>query len=222
MKAENKIEGAVFDVDGTILSSMFIWEDAGNRFLEKIGIDPVPELAQKVLTMSVPEGAQFIKDYYNLELERDEIVDGILHIVKDFYYYEAPLKDGILDVLKLLKENGVKMTVATSGDRGMVEAAFKRLGILDYFKAILTCGEIGANKTKPLIFEKAAEIMEVKPEQILVFEDSPHAIKTANAAGFHTVGIYDEYSKDVQDHVKQISEYYLHNWSEFCIQIKTI
>ena len=218
MKAENEIEGAVFDVDGTILSSMYIWEDAGNRFLEKIGVEPVPEMAKKVLTMSVPEGAQFIKDYYNLKIKRDEIIDGILHIVKDFYYYEAPLKEGILDVFKMLKDNGVKMTVATSGDRGMVEAAFKRLGIIDYFMAIFTCGEVGANKTKPLIFEKAAEIMGIKPEKILVFEDSPHAIETANAAGFHTVGIYDEYSKDFQENVKEISEYYLQNWSEFCIQ----
>lgn len=222
MKAEDKIEGAVFDVDGTILSSMYIWEEAGNRFLAKIGVEPVPELAKKVLTMSVPEGAQFIKEYYDLKLSSDEIVDGILKTVEDFYYYEAPLKDGIVKVFDILKEKNVKMTVATSGDRRMVEAAFARLGILDYFLAIFTCGEVGANKTKPLIFEKAAEFMKVEPNRILVFEDSPHAIETANKAGFHTIGIYDEYSRDVQDEVKKLSKEYFRNWAEFCTQIKTI
>ena len=76
------------------------------------------------------------------------------------------------------------MTVATSGNRELTEAALARNGILDYFEQIYTCTETGAGKDEPLIYLKAAESMQAEPNETLVFEDALHAAKTAKKAGF--------------------------------------
>lgn len=218
IKIKEQIKGAIFDVDGTILNSMYIWENAGNRYLQTIGLQSDAELAQRVLTMSVPEGACYVKEYYHLKQSCEEIIEGIMKTVEDFYFFEAPLKDGIKIVLKNLKNCGIRMVIATSGEKELVKAAFDRLDILKYFEKIFTCSEVGKNKTSPLIYYRASEYLGEIPQNILVFEDAVHALRTASKAGFHTVGIFDEYSLNMQKEVKKAAEIYVKKWNEFCIE----
>ena len=60
------IKGAIFDVDGTLLDSMGIWKDVGVRYLNSIGIEAEPDLGNILFTMSIQEGAQYVKEHYHL------------------------------------------------------------------------------------------------------------------------------------------------------------
>lgn len=184
-------KAAVFDVDGTLLDSMPVWENLGVRYLKRLGIEPEVELGKILFPMTIEEGAEYIKKRYGLSMECRKIIDEILEIVRDFYFYEVSLKKGAEEVLKVFEERGIPMAVATSGERLLVEAAFERLGIRRYFQVILTCTEVGAGKRSPLIYRKAAAALGAAPEETWVFEDALYAIKTAKAAGFRTVGVYD-------------------------------
>lgn len=186
---------AVFDVDGTLLNSMSVWEDLGVRYLKRSQIEPEPDLGEILFPMTVEEGVKYIKKRYGLSMECEEIMDEIMEIVRDFYFYEVSLKEGAEEVLKELKRCKIPMAIATSGERALVETAFERLGIRKYFQAILTCTEVGAGKREPLIYQKAAAVLGAAPEETWVFEDALYAIKTAKAAGFHTVGVYDRSSQ---------------------------
>ena len=71
-------------------------------------------MSQILFPMSIEEGAAYVKEHYELPRAIDEIIEGVLSIVRDFYYYEAPLKEGAKALLEVLKQKGILMVIATS------------------------------------------------------------------------------------------------------------
>ena len=211
-------KGAIFDVDGTLLDSMPIWDDASERFLTGLGVKAEPGLSDIMFRMSLDEGAAYLKSAYGLDLSEQEIKDGILGVIRDFYFYQAQLKPGAGEFLAQMKAREIPMYIATSSNREHIRAAFERLGFYDYFDGMITCEEAGAGKSDPRIFLLAADRMGLEPADIFVFEDVIHAIRTANSAGFVTVGVYDAASSSDNTAIREESGLYLHsleNWERF-------
>ena len=208
------IKGAIFDVDGTLLDSMGIWKDVGVRYLNSIGIEAEPDLGTILFTMSIQEGAQYVKEHYHLSQETDEIEQNVLDIISDYYKETAPLKSGAVELLEKLRNSNIPMTIASSNNKKEIEMAFERLEIAKYFDRIFTCEEAGAGKTKPDIYLQAAEYLGSRPEETLVFEDVIHAVRTAKKAGFQVIGIYDEASKDDQEEIQREADCYCRDWRE--------
>jgi HAD superfamily hydrolase (TIGR01509 family) len=211
------IEGAIFDLDGTILDSMPIWDNAAEMFLSRMGIEAEAGLGKIMFSMSMTEGAEFLKDRYGLGMDADAILMGINYTIEDFYYYQVQLKEGVEQFLKDMKQASIKMVAATSSDRQVVERALKRLNVMNYFDRIFTCTEIGAGKVKPDIYLAAAEYMGTLLKDTWVFEDVLHAIRTAKNAGFRTVGVYDASSMESLEEIKVISDIYLEKLDNFYI-----
>lgn len=202
------IKGAIFDVDGTLLDSMEIWEEAGIRYLKKQKIEPEPGLSRLLFPMTMEEAACYMQETYHLSQSTDQIIEGILHTVQDFYYYEAPLKSGVKELLEKMKQRKIPMVIATSSERDHIDAAFQRLGIAHYFERIFTCSEVGVGKSQPLVYQKAAEYLGTKPGDTCVFEDVLHAIRTAKKAGFYTAAVYDRFSDNDQEEIKKTADLY--------------
>ncbi len=209
------IHAAIFDVDGTLLDSMPIWDDAAAIFLRKHKITAEPELGRKLYPMSMEEGAAYLQKQYNLQLPAKEIINGVSDIISDFYFKEAPLKPFVKTFLESFKRNGIPMTVATSNTRTLVEAAFQRLELSRYFTALYTCAEIGAGKTEPDIFKKAAAAMQTSPQETWVFEDSFYAAQTARKAGFRVAGVYDASGIETLQQLRENSDIYIGDFSDF-------
>ncbi|MGI6123858.1 MAG: HAD family hydrolase [Acetivibrionales bacterium] len=203
------IKGAIFDLDGVILDSMHIWDKAGEMFLKTLGINAESNLSKLMVSMSMTEGAEFLKERYGLYLEVHEIIAGINHTIEDFYFYQVQLKEGVELFLKSMKQSGIKIVAATSCDRQVFEKALIRLKVIDYFDKIFTSTEIGTGKEKPDIYLAAAKHMGTLPEETWVFEDALHAIKTAKKAGFKTAGVFDTYAIEHEEEIKKISDIYL-------------
>lgn len=185
------IKGAIFDLDGTLLDSMFVWSTMGSDYLKSRGIVPEQGLNEKFKTMSLVQAANYYIDNYHLTDSVEEIMHDINRTIKSFYYEKAVIKPGVKEFLEKLKGAGIKMCVATATDRYLAEAALKRNEIFDYFIDIFTCTEVGAGKDSPVIFERAMDRLGSVREETVVFEDAPHAIKTAKAAGFKTACVLD-------------------------------
>lgn len=160
---ESDIHGAIFDVDGTLLDSMVIWEEAAVRYLNSLGLEPEENLSEKIMTMSMEEGADYLIDHYGVSLTRTQILDGIRELIRGFYEDEVQLKPGVEQVIKLLASKDIPMIIATSSDSACVTAGLKRLGVWSYFKGILTCSDIGKGKTEPDIYLAAAKEIGSKP-----------------------------------------------------------
>lgn len=210
------IKAVIFDVDGTILDSMGIWEDAGARYLRSIGKEPEEMLGKILFPMTIEEGAAYIREHYRLSQDISEIIQGVLGTVWDFYFEEAPLKNGVREFLERLSEDKIPVAAATSSEREYVEAAFERLGIKQYFRRIFTCSETGRGKRDPLIYLTAGRFLEENISETWVFEDALYALETAKAAGFRTVGVYDKYSAGDEEKLKRQADIYIKDFTEIC------
>lgn len=209
------IEGAIFDVDGTLLDTMPVWHDAGARYLATLGIKAEEGLGDRLFVETVDTGAQYLIDRYGLDMTVEEVGQGINRQMEDFYFNEAPLKEGALELMERLNAAGSKMIVASSTDKYCIEGAFERLGITDYFEAVLSCGDYDTTKASPDIFFEAVSVMGTQIPLTWVFEDGLYAIKTARAEGFRTVGIYDSVSEADQEELMKYSDFYYRSLLDF-------
>ena len=217
MSIMTNIKSAIFDMDGTILDSMPIWDNVAAIYLESRGITPRPGLRAALLPLGGSQIPEYFQREYGVTEPVQVIADAINAIVEEFYLNDAPLKDGILQILSSLASRGIKMCVATATDRYLVEAALTRCGVLHYFERIYTCSEEQTGKDRPDIFFTAARFLGTEVAETCVFEDALYAIKTAKAAGFPVVSVYDLSADGQQDEIRALSDRHYKSftdWSE--------
>ena len=165
------------------------------------------------MTLTLEEAAIYYRENYGVTLSVKEIVDGVNSMVEQTYRTKVTLKPGISEYLAWLKENGVRMCVATVTDRYLVEETLDRLGVRHYFSEIFTCAEVGFGKDKPVIYQKALEHLETEKRDTYVFEDMLFALNTAKTDGFPTVGVYDRHEAH-QDDLKELADYYIFDFTD--------
>ena len=203
-----RIRGAIFDVDGTLLDSMFIWDTIGEAYLRSIGYQPKENLNETFKNMSLHQAARYYQTEYGVARSIDEIMDGVNAMLERYYRFEVPLKPGVAELLEWLRQGGVRLCIATATDRHLVEAALDRCGVLSCFGEIFTCNEVGHGKDEPDIFEAALRFLGTRREETLVFDDALYAVRTAKEAGFPVAAVYDSHEKE-QDKVRLLADIYL-------------
>ena len=210
-----EVKGVIFDVDGVLLDTMHVWTDAGARYLTSLGVSPEPRLGDKLFTMTVDMGAIYVKERYGLPQSAEEITRGINHVVEDYYASQAALKPGAEALLHRLQAAGIPMTIASSTTQDYLVAALERLGCMAYFDAVLSCVQLATSKSEPTIFFRACEIMGTVPAETWLIEDGLYSVKTAKAAGFRTVGVYDAVSQREQSELAATADFYVKTLEDF-------
>lgn len=209
------IKGAIFDLDGTLLNSMPIWENMGELYLKSLGVEAEKGLSGVLYPLNMQQGAEYLVEHYHLELTKEEVLEGINRQIRDFYAQRVPLKEGARDFLEGLRERRIPMVVAASGSRENAEAALKRLNIRGWFGGILTCMEMGTDKTRPDIYFAGSLQLDTDPSETLVFEDSFYAVRTAKKAGFLTVAVYDKVNDRQLAKIWNTADIYLPEFGNF-------
>ena len=206
------IKGAIFDVDGTLLDSMWIWQETFRSFMERHHV-PVPEGANETMFhLSLGEAAGYIYRELNVGSSGQEVLDEIWQIARSLYGSGGKLKPGAYDFLADLKANGVPMVIVTSGEREMVASTFAGLGIDHYFTEILAATNEGVSKREPDLYLRAADIMGAQPRDTWVFEDALYAISVVRGLGFHAIGIEDgQREKDREQILAKVDDF----WPKF-------
>ena len=203
-----KIKCAIFDFDGTLFDSMFIWDSVGEIYLRSLGKEPKPSMREDVRALSLYQSARYFKKEYDLSLSAEEIMTGINQTIEHFYIHEVLPKPGVVEFLERMKKAAIPMCIATASDRCQIASALSRCGMDHYFEVIFTCGEVGHGKDEPVIFQKAMEHFGADHSTTVVFEDAIHAIQTAKADGFAVVAVFDG-SEKRQTEVRDLSDCYI-------------
>ncbi|MBQ6152054.1 MAG: HAD family phosphatase [Mogibacterium sp.] len=214
MRFSNEIKGVIFDVDGVLLDSLEIWTDLGARYLISIGKSPEEGLADILFSMSMEQGAEYLKENYDIDRSAEDIAAGLRNMMRDFYFYEVQAKPGADRLLRAISDAGISITAATSSPREHIERALERNGLLGYIRRMFTNSEVGRSKHFPDIYNAAAAEMRTAPEETVVFEDSLYALKTAAAAGYHTIGVSDCKGEPDQDGLREAAEVYINELCE--------
>lgn len=209
-----KINGAIFDFDGTLVDSMGIWNNVGNEYLLNRNITPIDGLNDQLKTFSLVDSARYYQKIYKIKDSMSQIIKDITTLALPFYQSEIKLKSGVKDLLINFKNNGIKMYVIAGNEKNLVKSTLQRLEILDFFEGILTCNEVGTWKSQPHIYEKSIANLNTTKEDTIIFEDSLVAIESLYENGFLIAGVFDINDVEDQDKIKNLSNWYIKDdWS---------
>lgn len=210
---DNK-KAVIFDLDGTLVDSMWMWKDIDIEYLEKHGIDLPSDLQTKIEGMSFSETAIYFKERFHLMDTIEEIKSEWNNMARDKYLNSVPLKEGVKEFLEYLKEKNIKTGIATSNSRELAEIAITNLGIKDYFNSVRTSCEVDRGKPSPDIYLLVASDLGVLAEECLVFEDVIHGIMAGKNANMTVCAVYDDFSKEVTHMKMEIADYYIDSYLE--------
>ena len=206
-----KIKAAIFDMDGTLVDSLMIWDVLWSTFGEKYLNDktfaPTKEDDKKVRTLVLSDAMELIHNNYNLGESGAELLALANSVMNDFYENRVELKSGVREFLEHCRDNGVKMCIASATAPALIDVAIKHCGIGKYFLNVFSCDVLGKGKEQPDIYLLACDFLGEKPEETWVFEDSLTAIETATKIGMPTVGIYDRFNFGQETIRKTATEY---------------
>ncbi|WP_130862653.1 HAD family hydrolase [Bacilliculturomica massiliensis] len=209
-----ELRGAIFDMDGTLLDSMSIWNDMGANYLLSRGVKPRPDLLEALRPLSLRQAAEYLTAHYDVDQTEEEIMEAVNSSIEHFYREEAQLKPGVLEMLERWKTAGVRMCVATATDRYLAEAALSRTGALAYFEKVFTCTELETGKDRPDIFLTALDYLGTDKESTWVFEDALFAAQTVKGEGIPLAVIRDASSEDQREELLALADVYIENWAE--------
>ncbi len=210
----NQVEAVIFDLDGTLVDSMWMWKAIDVEFLGRYGYDCPENLQKDIEGMSFSETAVYFKDKFKLPMTLDEIKAIWIEMSIDKYRHEVPPKPGILDFLPFLKKQGIRMGIATSNAHEMVNAVLDSLGLRGYFDVVATACEVAAGKPAPDIYLKVAADLGVNPEKCLVFEDVPAGIMAGKRAGMRVGAVEDDFSLSMTEEKKKLADFYIKNYHD--------
>ena len=206
-------KAVLFDLDGTLVDSMWVWRDIDIDFLSAIGQELPDDLQKCIEGMSFTETAEYFKKRFGIKDDVEDIKIKWNKMAYDKYTSEVKLKKGAKEFLARLKADGILVGIASSNSMTLIEGALKAEGVLGYFDAITTACEAGAGKPAPDIYLLAAKKLDAAPEKCLVFEDIPMGIMAGNAAGMTTVAVEDDYSKGMRDEKIKLANYYIEDYT---------
>ena len=204
---------AIFDMDGTLVDSMVYWKRLAEEFLHQKGVQSVPaEILEQIRPMTMTESAELFKQVFHLEGAPENIAKEMNALMDLHYHRDIPLKSGVREYLEQLHQTGTKMCVASATAEPLMEACLNRLGVAQYFEFLLSCETVGVGKNRPDVYFAAAERLMAEPEEIAVYEDALYAAKTAKAAGFYVVGVFDESAAKHFEELKRVSDEVIGTW----------
>jgi HAD superfamily hydrolase (TIGR01509 family) len=209
------IEAVIFDMDGTLIDSMWIWPSIDEDFFKKYELVEPENFHEDIEGMSYTEVVQFFLDVFpTLKRTPEQIMDEWTDMARDRYMNEAPLKDGAYDFILEMRRQGKKIGIATSNGRTLVEDTLKALGIEQYFDSVRTSCEAGKGKPAPDVYLLVADEMGVAPGRCLVFEDVPMGILAGKNAGMKVCAVDDEFSRVQEEKKRSLADFYIYSYND--------
>ncbi len=208
------IEAVIFDLDGTLVDSMWMWRSIDIEYLKRFGIEMPQELQSCIEGKSFSETAVYFKERFQIPDSLEQIKSDWNEMAWEKYENEVPLKEGVAELLQHLKLEGIPAGIATSNSKELVELIVRKHGIEDYFGSIRTSCEVAKGKPSPDIYLLVAKDLGVLPEHCLVFEDVLQGVMAGKNANMKVCAVYDEYSEKDQEEKIKLSDYYVHSISE--------
>jgi HAD hydrolase, family IA, variant 3 len=208
------IKACIFDLDGTLVDSMWMWPEIDKEYLGRFGIEYDDNLKNEIDGISFHETAVYFKNKFGILDSIEKICKDWEDMAYDKYKNEVKEKRGCQKFLEQLKSKGIKMGIATSNKRSMVDVVLESLGMKNFFEVITTSDEVKKGKPAPDVYLTTAKLLNVEPKHCLVFEDVVAGIIAGKSAGMKVCAVEDDFTREVRQRKKELSDYYIDDYSE--------
>ena len=210
------LEAVIFDIDGTLLDSNGVWQLIDEEFMRVRNLAFDENYQREIDGMSFHQVAEYSRDKYNLSETPEELMEIWMDMARNEYAINIDAKPGAVEFVYYLKENNVKLAVATSNSHELIDPALMRHGIYDCIDHYYTAANIGDAKDDPELYLNIADKLKVSPENCLVFDDIYPVISAVNKAGMRSCVVLDDRSIDIYGEapLKKEADYYIYDFTD--------
>lgn len=207
-------KGAIFDLDGTLIDSMGVWEKIDREFLKKRNISIPSDYIEKINSMSFKKVAKYTIERFKLKESPEELIKEWNEMAIYEYSNNIKLKPYVKEYLIKLKDNNIKIGLATSSSRILYEPVLKNNHIYEYFDVLTSLEDVKRDKSYPDIYLLVADKLKLNPQDCVGFEDILVAVNTMKKADFKVIGVYDKYADSEVEEIKKISDRFIYDFKE--------
>lgn len=187
-----RIKGVLFDMDGLMLDSEVLYEQASLEIMKEMGVEPSIEVIHSSIGMNEVTWTALVQQHYGPQFDIRRFGELCSQKMNIWYCEKAiPTKPGLFELLDYLREHDIACAVATSTRSDRATAIMKRVGIWPYMKGFAFGDMVENSKPAPDIFLMAAKSIGLPPEECMGLEDSFNGVRACRAAGLYTVMIPD-------------------------------
>ncbi len=204
----------IFDMDGTLIDSVYALDNSTRAFLDELGIDYPENIVEIITPLGYTGAAEYIQS-----LGVDKTVDELTDIMKNGmikeYEQSIPAKPFAVEVLKKLHDAGNRLCILSASPHFLIDPCVKRLDIEKFFDHIWSTDDLGLKKSDTKIYSAVAEALGTAVCDCVFVDDNLTNIKTAKAAGMQTIAVYDLTSAGSADEMKKAADRYIYTFEEF-------
>ena len=174
-------------MDGVLVDTEHLWDEVREALTEEWGGRYTPEAQEAMMGMSSPEWSRYLHETVGLREAPEVINEEVVRRMLARYETDLPVVPGAVEAVRRLADEGLRLAVASSSNRELVDAVLRRLALQDFFAVTVSSEEVARGKPAPDVYLEAARRLDTPPERCVAVEDSASGIRAADAAGMHVV-----------------------------------
>jgi len=185
--ADTEIHAVVFDMDGVLIDSEHIWDEVREQLAGDWDGTYGPEAQRSMMGMSSPEWSAYMHEVVCIAASPEEINAEVVRRMLGRYRDELPVVPGAVDAVRRLEQAGLRLAVASSSNRELIETVLETLELTSSFEAVVSSEEVPRGKPAPDVYVEATARLGLVPGACAAIEDSTNGLLAAAAAGLAVV-----------------------------------
>lgn len=208
------VKAVIFDLDGTLLDSMSVWQMVDEKFFSNHYLQMPKDYPTEILKMHFDKAAKYTIARFALENTTTEVIAEWMALASNLYQNEVQLKPGALDLLNALNEKHLQLGIATSCSEQLYMPCLAKHDLLSMFSAIAQTDLIKETKESPIIYQKLLHFWHLCPNEVVVIDDVSTAIQTAHTLGCKTIAVLDENTPSEWTTLQKTADLCVHDFKE--------